>query len=75
MIRLFGGRLQVARSAVALVVFAAIVCAGAWYMGWFHSPTGVLAVVVVAAVVLVGAGLLQRQAVPGSSTRYASLQA
>ncbi len=61
MIRLFGGRIVVAKAAVALVAFVAIVGSAAWLLGWFHSEAALLIVAPFVAVALTGAALLQRQ--------------
>jgi len=71
MIRLFGGRLQVAKAAVVLIVFALIACVVTWYLGGFRSATEFLGVALVAAVVAVGVALLQRQ----SAQRHSAVQA
>jgi PAS domain S-box-containing protein len=62
MIRLFGGRVVVAKAAVALVVFAAVVGAAALLSGWLHSETALAVGILFVAIALTGAALLQRQA-------------
>jgi len=62
MIRLFGGRVRVAKAALALVAFAAVVGAAAWLLGWFHSEAVLVAVVLFVVIAVAGALLLQRQA-------------
>jgi len=63
MIQLFGGRVTVAKAALALVVFAALLGALAWLLGWVRSEAALLSVVLFVTVALVGAILLQRQAI------------
>jgi len=67
MIQLFGGRIRVAKAALALVAFAAIVGAAAWLLGWFSSEAAQLGVVLIVVIALAGAVLLQRQAAQRNS--------
>ena len=62
MIPLFGGRLRVAKAAIALLVFALILGLAGWALGWLQSEAATIALTLFVAVSIVGALLLQRQA-------------